>query len=547
MRPGELVSIAVALKIHRPERLQAFVEEQSHAGSPGFGQTLSPSAYRTHFAPPKAARQRVAGYLRRQGFSDVQVSDDGMMVTATGSVAVIESAFNTHVAQAMVDDDARLGNTTALQLPARIAPWVEGILGLDQLHQAKVIPHTESASVGQPPLPGAAPASAQPAANTQSVSASYIYTYQFPGLYEADTLPRGNNTTVGVITVGSDQTVIQPVMDNLSRFVSYYDYPRPNVSSVRGVYGKVGQPDRNNDSGSVLEYSADTQVVLAMAGGSVGRMVLYKSPSYSYDDMSQTMATAVSDGRSKVINMSILGCYGDVSRQVVNVTNNLLQEAKAQGITFAVSSGDYGSNACDGFKRSNKARQSFSLALADETQSWPASHANLMAIGGTTLYRYDNGNYAKETTYNDLRVNGDRATTGTAAGGGESRYVTKPAYQQGIVPGNGRGVPDISLNGACSSPAVVYNNGWSTFCGTSLSAPLFTGLYARLQTAFDNQLGLPNSAFYKMFSQSPNLVHDVTEGNIGAYSAGNGWDYATGFGSIRGQAVYDYINQNGGF
>ncbi|HYP30507.1 MAG TPA: PKD domain-containing protein, partial [Burkholderiaceae bacterium] len=67
---------------------------------------------------------------------------------------------------------------------------------------------------------------------------------------------------------------------------------------------------------------------------------------------------------------------------------------------------------------------------------------------------------------------------------------------------------------------------------TSLSAPLFAGFYARIQSANNNTLPFPAQTIYQGAAANPSWFHDVTSGNQG-YAAATGWDYASGYGSVQ--------------
>ena len=85
--------------------------------------------------------------------------------------------------------------------------------------------------------------------------------------------------------------------------------------------------------------------------------------------------------------------------------------------------------------------------------------------------------------------------------------------------------------------------------GTSLSAPMFMGFWARIQTMHDNQLVSPNHAIYKYTKKKSNAklyTHDVTSGSNG-YQAGPGWDLGTGYGSLDVAAFADFVDTHAGF
>jgi pseudomonalisin len=87
--------------------------------------------------------------------------------------------------------------------------------------------------------------------------------------------------------------------------------------------------------------------------------------------------------------------------------------------------------------------------------------------------------------------------------------------------------------------------------GTSLAAPIFTGIWARLQSANNNALGFPASSIYKYFPSNAALLHDVTSGNNGSgsygYNAKAGWDATTGFGSVNISKLNTFIQSTSDF
>jgi subtilase family serine protease len=137
-----------------------------------------------------------------------------------------------------------------------------------------------------------------------------------------------------------------------------------------------------------------------------------------------------------------------------------------------------------------------------------------------------------------------------------SEFFSRPLYQIGVarVTGRTRGVPDISMSGACDGAVTTYESypggvtGWHLTCGTSESAPLFAGVVALADQVAHHPLGLVNPTLYALSAlHAPGLV-DVTQGNntvsftqgadntlytVQGYSAKAGYDLASGVGTIN--------------
>jgi pseudomonalisin len=256
--------------------------------------------------------------------------------------------------------------------------------------------------------------------------------------------------------------------------------------------------------------------------------------------LTQAFNQAVSDNTAKVINVSLGWCETDAQADgTVAAEDQIFAAAVAQGQTFSVSSGDEGAYECN--NRGYPDGSTYSI-------SWPASSPNVIAVGGTTLFT-SSGKWARETVWNEgLDGNGKL----WASTGGMSVVEPRPSWQSTLTVSpkpSGRAVPDISFDAAQGSGALVYNYGQiQQIGGTSLSSPIFVGLWARLQSAHGNALGFPASSIYSAVKSTPSLVHDVTSGNNGysgyGYKAATGWDYPTGWGSFIMSNLASYVSSH---
>jgi subtilase family serine protease len=200
--------------------------------------------------------------------------------------------------------------------------------------------------------------------------------------------------------------------------------------------------------------------------------------------------------------------------------------------------------------------------------SWPDSDPLVTGVGGTQLRPGPKGTFSSvawNDTY-DKNVSG-RDPSPAAGGGGKSVFFARPRYQNAVasVTGAGRGVPDISMNGACDGAVDVYSSyggapaGWSTVCGTSEATPEFAGIVALADQVAGHPLGLINPVLYLLSSvRAPGIV-DVTKGNntvsfrqggklvtVRGFAALPGYDLTSGVGTVN--AEY-FVNElaGGGF
>jgi pseudomonalisin/xanthomonalisin len=475
----ESIDVAIALKLRNRDVLEKHVRAITRLGDPEFGQWMSREQILADYAPLPEKSQAVADYLAQAGFADILVAPNRLMVTATGTAKAIRQAFHTELARYARKGRVGIANITDAQVPSELSDTVLSVLGLQTLDQM----HTMSHRLNSVLLTG---------------SVHGINPVNFPTIYNASSLPSASTTAVGIITEGS---MTQTIAD-LHQFESQNGLPiiNPTVVTVGGA---------STDTSGTAEWDLDSQDIQAMAGGQVAQMLFYTAHSLSDSNITKALNKAVSDNIAKVINVSLGLCESSAQADgSMAADDQIFQVAIAQGQTFSVSSGDSGSSECGNPPGSAVGA------------SYPASSPYVIAVGGTTLYTDSNGNYTGELVW-------------SGTGGSPSLIEAKPAWQNGVVSGTHRGLPDIAFDADPYSGAIIIVNGQSQqWGGTSLSSPLFVGGWARIQSANNARLGFPATWIYSRGAQNTPAFHDVTSGSNGAYSAATGWDYTTGFGSF---------------
>ncbi len=213
--------------------------------------------------------------------------------------------------------------------------------------------------------------------------------------------------------------------------------------------------------------------------------------------------------------------------------HQLFKQAAAENITVLASTGDSGATNENGANATSVWNQ--------PNVSWPASDPYVLAVGGTQLTLQDSiGDYGSETVWN---------SDGGATGGGLSAVFDEPAYQQTspnqtLFQGK-RGIPDVSFPAAINY--ALYGSfeqgelarlqpkwaNWHIIGGTSASAPCWAGLIAITNQMHGGPVGFIQPALYNLAGQG---MHDITRGNntldgVQGYSAGPGYDLATGWGT----------------
>lgn len=194
--------------------------------------------------------------------------------------------------------------------------------------------------------------------------------------------------------------------------------------------------------------------------------------------------------------------------------------------------------------------------------SWPDSDPLVTGVGGTQLHLNASGAHTSpDTVWNDTYnkatnefIEGDAGPNPLSGGGGASVIFARPSYQDGVkqVVNQQRGVPDISMSGACDGGVDMYQSfpgqapGWYVTCGTSEATPLFAGIVALVDQMAGHPVGLINPALYSLAASGASGIVDVTSGNntvtftqngkavtVKGFDARPDYDLASGVGTVN--------------
>ena len=491
LKAGDQVDIVVSLKLRNKAELDSLTSKLM-TGAAGV-KPLTSAEFMARHAPTAAQAQAVVAYLRSQGFVNIEVAPNNLLVSASGGAGSVKNAFKAELHEYDVGGRRAYANVTDAMIPAHLGSTVLGVIGLQNVH----LMHTQAKRMTAPD-----------ATTPQAVTGVSIP--NFAAIYGASSLPSATSATIGIITQGK---VTQTITD-LKSFASSAGYPVPNVTTT--VLGTA-----SSDTSGVDEWNMDTQSSLAAAGGSISHMILYNVNSLSDANLSLGYNRAVTDNLAKAINVSLGGCETDEG-SVEASQDQIFQSAVAQGQMFSVSSGDSGAWECG--------------ATAGKAQSYPAVSPYVMAIGGTTLSTTGGNVWAGETVWACSSASTCQQSSSGGAGGGPSLTESAPSWQTaaGVLGSSTmRGTPDISFDASPNSGALVLVNGSNAqIGGTSLAAPLWAGFWARIQAAHGNTLPFPAQTLYQGAASHASWFHDVTSGNQG-FAAATGWDYASGYGSVQ--------------
>ena len=241
------------------------------------------------------------------------------------------------------------------------------------------------------------------------------------------------------------------------------------------------------------------------------------------------------------MNISFGACESSAGAAGVAFWDSLFQQAAAEGISVFVSSGDAGASGCD------TAFATPPPSPAGNSPNYICSSSYATCVGGTEFndtanpseyWDANNGyntlqsalSYIPEGAWNEPQ--GSSGTQAASSGGGVSAYIPTPAWQTGFgvpVARTGRYTPDVSFSASChdayfacfaaaGGSCVDDATGrfqFTSFCGTSASAPAMAGVAALLDDAVGAPQGNLNPQIYQVAANQAssslrNSFHDIT-------------------------------------
>ncbi|MEO5624157.1 MAG: protease pro-enzyme activation domain-containing protein [Dokdonella sp.] len=526
--------VIVSLQMRNKESLETFLHNQHTPGNPQYGTVLDTQQFLATYAPTAAQVQSVRDYFVQSGFSNISIASNRMLMSADTTAAAAQAAFNTQLVQFQINGKTVFSNVSDAQVPLALGGTVLAVLGLQNVVQATT--HRSVAQRVDLPVPYSATAPVPSSITngdptTATLTASFTAA-DFRRAYDADAAPDGSNTTVAIISGGTDLVQVRADLQQAE-----HDAGLPFIPTTVIQTEPVPQTQATANDG---EWDLDSQSSSGIAYN-VKRIIFYNGDSL---DTSITLGANqfAADNVAKALNISIGGCESLTALLGGLATDDqAFMQAVAQGQTVFVSSGDAGAACAVAI---NLATPQSGLPQQVE---YPASSPYVVAVGGTSLFLDANRNYALETTWN-------------GTGGGNSLFEPAPDWQvsSGAVPGATamlRGLPDVAMNAGFNlTPAAAFYSMADTVVagrhegviGTSLSSPLSMGVWARFQTAHCNSYGFAAPMYYALDTAGGPLsvaagFNDTILGSNGGYVATPGWDYTTGFGSFDVKAVNDAL------
>jgi subtilase family serine protease len=498
--------------------LANYISSLSDTASANYRHYLTTAQFAQRFGASASSVTAVRDYFGAFGLHVGALSRGRLVLHVKGTTSEIAKAF-----AAGVETVRRSNGVLAAQLdsngtvPSAIAQHIAGIAGLSSVVQPS--PNTVASHVSsRTAIATTCPNDGGETTTTPNANGGYT-PFQFAQLYGSASEWANNVTGSGQTIAVYELSAYDP--GDLATYLNCYGLT-PSITPVSVDGGPTGSYDD--------EPTLDIEEVAAMAPGA--SIEIYQGPNNSAGPI-DTYQQIADDDTATIVSTSWGTCESDPSGDP-SAEQPIFEQMAAQGQTVVSAAGDAGSSDCNGITNNN-------LAVDD-----PASQPYVTGVGGLSV---NDISPLSETVWNTPVSSGNPG----AGGGGISSLWSRPSWQSapGIAANDTmRLVPDLSTDADPDTGFIQYytgtgqgvchqncQNGWNSVGGTSIGSPMVSSLIAvAAQGCGTARLGFINPSLYAMAATG---FVDVTTGSndlygVGAYSAGPGYDEASGLGSPDG-------------
>ncbi|MFI4978174.1 MAG: protease pro-enzyme activation domain-containing protein [Solirubrobacterales bacterium] len=527
--PAERMILLLRPRAGASERLERLLEEQLDPASPNYHHWLTPDEYGRAFGIPDEDLNAVLAWLQRNGFSIDEVARGRGWINFSGTVAEVEATFRTQMRDVIAGGRLHHANVRDPEVPRALADVVGGVASLHDFFKVS--------------RPRPRPSIAFTDGSDGLGPADFATIYDTAPLLAAGVDGRGQ--TIAVVAQSNIKIA------DVQQFRSFFGLPALDpVITVNG-------PDPGIVTDDEGEADLDVEWAGGVAPGATVNLVVSKT-TFTDDGVDLSAQYIVDQNLAPIVTYSYGTCESDLGTSGLQFYAALWQQAAAQGMTVFVASGDSGAAGCDdptmatvgtGLGVNGLASTPYDVCVGG-TQFADPSSSQYWSASNSPGTRRSVKAYVPEQAWNESgSVSGGSGIW--AGSGGPSTHFTKPSWQSAPgVPSDGvRDTPDVSLDAASSVGYVAFSeyvpgsDTLSVFSGTSASAQCFGGIMALVnQKSGGGRQGNPNPVFYRLATaqygdSGAAVFHDVTTGNnsvpgVVGFSAGPGYDLATGLGSV---------------
>lgn len=582
--PLQGMSIVFTRSAAQEADLQALIAAQQNPASPLYHHWLTPDEFAARFGMDDSDIAKVQTWLQQQGFSIDGISRSRNRITFSGTAGQVQAAFGTELHYYNVNGRTHFAPSSDVSVPSALAPVVQDVTNLSTFRPKPRLkrpkPNFTSSVSGHTYL------SPKDVATIYDVNAAYNAGFTGKGQSIAvigqtsvSLTDIENFQNAAGLTIKDPTLVLVPNSGNVAEFqgdesesdldLQYSGGMAPGAT-IYFVY--VGDsPNATVFSGS-LQYAIENDIA-PIISDSYGLCETSLGQA-GYNSLNALLAQGAAQGQSLIVPAGDSG-----SPDCAGTSNLSTTQQQALAVDFPASSQYVTAMGGSEFPSSVVCNLNCS---SPPSQYWQAASGTDVISSALS-----SGVPFPEQAWNDdsppdNTTNPPTPATLSSGGGGQSALTSRPTWQATLPAGSGsfgsmRLVPDIALSASPNNAGYLYctsdTSAWDTAngqvasCnsgfrdsssslltlagGTSFDAPIFAGLVAIINEK-ENSVGqgVVSSTLYQLAANSTtykSAFHDITSGNnncsaagstvcsgsaMTQYSAGTGYDLATGLGSI---------------
>ena len=118
----------------REQAVETFVDRLTRRGSPAYHHWLTAVEFGKRFGATDVDIGKITAWLKGKGFVVNQTYPSRMMIDFSGDAGKVSRAFHTHIRRFESGGVMHIGNDSDPQVPAALAPAIEGIVSLHDFH-----------------------------------------------------------------------------------------------------------------------------------------------------------------------------------------------------------------------------------------------------------------------------------------------------------------------------------------------------------------------------------------------------------------------------
>ena len=509
--------------------LEELLRAQQDPESPSYHRWLTPEEFGRHFGVSDNDLRSVEHWLEGHGLTVHEVPAGRTSLVFSGTAAQVEAAFQTPIRHYLAKGQAHYANARDPEIPQALAEVVGGVVSLHDFTSA--------------PMNMASPSYTASNGAHSLAPLDWVTIYDVAPLYGQGI----DGTGQSIAVVGRADITLSDVRTFRSN-----SGLAPNDPQIIVNGPDPGFPGCDDE----IESTLDVEWAGAIARNATVRFVTSKSG--TSDGVALSAQYAVANRVAPILTLSYGQCEASSGTSGNAFWNALWSQAASYGITVLVSSGDSGAAGCDASSATTATHGRAVNALCSTPYSTCVGGTMLNDAYNPSLYwsATNRAGMASVLSYiPELPWNESGAASGAlwAGGGGASVVYKKPAWQAapGVPADGARDVPDVSMTAAIHDAYLVeFQNGLWGVGGTSAAAPSLASLLALVLQNAGAPMGNVNPALYalanrQLASGGSAIFHDITSGDnsvpgVTGYTAGPGYDLATGLGSVDANLLVNH-------